>query len=426
MKDAREAAIGRPLLYDGSKGVMLQRLGLASGEASELWNVTHPDQVRDVHAQYAAAGADVIQTNTFPGNRVTLGRHGLAERFEQLNEAGVRLAREAAGPSRWVAASVGPTGELFEPAGELSFDRAYSLYAEQAEVLARAGADLIHFETFGDLAELRAAILAARERTRLPVIATATFEGGGRTLSGNSPEACAVVCEALGAAFVGANCSTGAEGMVPVLAAMAGVATGPLVAKANAGMPEIVDGSVVYRETAEHFASFTEPFLSAGVRLLGGCCGTTPQFIAEVRRRLDGSTVGRSVGVPRPLVASAFQVEEIGPGLPLGEIGPAATASGDSSELADRARELAALGARCLRIDFGGSADRWDPAALAGDLALFVRQPLVLSAASNDFLQALLRRYPGRPAVVAHAGCGALAVEPAALAACRRIQGGAS
>ena len=344
MKVARDVALGKPLLYDGSKGVMLQRLGLSGGEASELWNVTHADQVREVHAQYVAAGADVIQTNTFPGNRVTLARHGLAGRCAELNSAGVRLAREAAGPSRWVAASVGPSGGLFEPAGDLTFDSAYDLYAEHAAVLAAAGADLIHFETFGDLAELRAAILAARERTGLPVIATATFEGGGRTLSGNSPEACAVVCESLGAAFVGANCSTGAEGMVPVLEAMARVATGPLVAKANAGMPEIVGGSVVYRESAGHFASFTAPFLAAGVRLLGGCCGTTPEFVAELRRSLDAARVAPPTAAPRALIASAFQVEEIAPGLALGSIGRNGAASGDSSELADRARELAEAG----------------------------------------------------------------------------------
>ncbi len=423
MKDAREVAIGKPLLYDGSKGVMLQQLGLSGGEASELWNVTHPDEVRGVHARYAAAGSDVIQTNTFPGNRMTLARHGLAERFAELNTAGVRLARDAAGPSRWVAASVGPTGELFEPAGDLSFDRAYELYAEHAAVLAAAGADLIHFETFGDLAELRAAILAARERTGLPVIATATFEGGGRTLSGNSPEACVVVCESVGAAFVGANCSTGAEGMVPVLQAMAGVATGPLVAKANAGMPEIVAGSVVYRETAEHFASFTGQFLAAGVRLLGGCCGTTPEFVAEMRRRLDGAVVARRPRAPRPLVASAFQVEEIVAGLAVGEIGPDAAASGDSSDLAERARELAQAGARCLRIDFGAHADRWDPGVLAGDLALFVRQPLIFSAGSVEFLQALVRRYPGRAGAAGASVAGAIAVAPQTLAACSRVGG---
>ncbi len=424
MKDAREAAIARPLLYDGSKGVMLQRLGLAAGEACELWNVTHADQVRDVHAQYAAAGADVIQTNTFPGNRVTLGRHGLAERFEELNCAGVRLAREAAGPGRWVAASVGPTGQMLEPAGELSFERACSLYGEHAALLAASGADMIHFETFGDLAELRAAILAARERTGLPVIATATFEAGGRTLSGNSPEACVVVCEALGAAFVGANCSTGADGMVPVLAAMARVASGPLVAKANAGLPEVVEGAVLYRETPEHFASFTDRFLAAGVRLIGGCCGTTPEFIAEMRKRLAGLQAAPLTGAKRPLIASTFEVEEIAPGLALGEIGPEAAASGDSSELADRARDLAGAGARCLRIDFGANTDRWDPEALAADLALFVRLPLVLSANDDRFLQALLRRYPGRPGVVGAAGFGALTVSPAALAACRRVGGG--
>ncbi len=425
MRDAREAAALRPLLYDGSKGVMLQSLGLPSGEASELWNVTHARVVQDVHAAYAAAGADVIQTNTFPGNRVTLGRHGLAERFEELNASGVRLARAAAGPGLWVAASVGPTGEMLEPAGELSFDKAYSLYAEQAAVLEAAGADLVHFETFGDLGELRAAILAARERTALPVIATATFEGGGRTLSGNLPEVCALACEALGAAFVGANCSTGAEGMVPVLTAMGRVASGPLAAKPNAGLPEVVGGRVVYRETPEHFAGFTGEFLDAGVRLIGGCCGTTPEFVREIKRRLTGPPAppARADGgaTRRALVASAFQVEEIAPGLPIGEIGPEETGRGDGAALADIAGELAGAGARCLHIDFGAHADRWDARALAGDLALFVRTPLLLSASSRAFLEQLVRRYPGRPGMVGQPAYGALEVTPAMLAACRRV-----
>ena len=421
MKDAREAAARRPLLYDGSKGVMLQRLGLAGGEASELWNVTHPRQVQEVHAEYAAAGADILQTNTFPGNRITLRRHGLVDRFEELNAAGVRLARAAAGPEQWVAASVGPTGELLEPAGELSFDEAYSLYAEQAAVLAGAGADLIHLETFGDLAELRAAILAVKERTGLPVIATATFEGGGRTFSGNSPEACAVVCEALGVAFVGANCSTGAEGMVPVVAAMARVTAGPLVAKPNAGLPEVVGGQVVYRETAEHFAAFTGDFVAAGARLIGGCCGTTPVFIREMKRRLDAAEAKPRPAARRRLLASAFQVEEVGPELVIGEIGSDETADGDGAALADRANELARAGARCVLIDFGPHADRWDPQALAGDLSLFVRVPLVVGASRRDFLDRLLRLYPGRAGVAGEPARGALGIAQSVLASCRRV-----
>jgi methionine synthase I (cobalamin-dependent) len=423
VEDARAASLAKPLLYDGSKGVMLQRLGLTGGEASELWNVTHADKVRDVHAQYADAGADVIQTNTFPGNRVTLGKHGLAERFAELNAAGVRLAREAVRGTRWVSASVGPTGELMEPAGDLTFDKAVALYAEHAEVLARAGAHLIHFETFGDLAELRAAIIAARERTGLPVIATATFQSGGRTLSGNSPEACAVVCESVGAAFVGANCSTGPREMVSVVAAMGLAAGGPLVAKPNAGMPEIVDGSVAYRETAEHFGGFAGDFLAAGVRLLGGCCGTTPEFIREMRRRLDAAAVPdpRAAGRASDMLASAFHAVALGPELVLGEIN-ADRGGPDASELTERAAELAEAGATVICIDFGAEAGRWDPSALAADLALYVRQPLVVSAGSEAFLDELLRRYPGRAGVLGKPAWGALAIPPATLASLRRAE----
>jgi methionine synthase I (cobalamin-dependent) len=421
VEDARAVSLAKPLLYDGSKGVMLQRLGLTGGEASELWNVTHADKVRDVHAQYADAGADLIQTNTFPGNRVTLGKHGLAERFAELNAAGVRLAREAAGAARWVSASVGPTGELMEPAGDLTFDKAFSLYAEHAEVLARAGADLIHFETFGDLAELRAAIIAARERTGLPVIATATFQGGGRTLSGNSPEACAVVCESVGAAFVGANCSTGPQEMVSVVAAMGRAAGGPLVAKPNAGMPEIVDGQVIYRETADHFAGFAGDFLAVGVRLLGGCCGTTPEFIAQIRRRLDAAAAPAALPARQAAgtLASAFHTVVLGPELVLGEI-KADHGGLDASGLAERAAELAEAGAAAIYIDFGSEAGRWDPAALAADLALFVRQPLVVSATNEAFLGELLRRYPGRAGVVGKPAWGALVIPSATLASLRR------
>ncbi|HPP36682.1 MAG TPA: homocysteine S-methyltransferase family protein [Clostridiales bacterium] len=275
------------LIHDGSKGYMLQRMGLKGGECGENWNLTNKDAVREVYRAYLEAGADVLQTNTFPGNRIHLDRFGLGDKTYEINYWGARLAKEIAGDRAYVSASVGPTGSLMEPLGNLSFESACEVYREQVKALADGGADVINFETFTDLSELRAAYLAARDVTDLPVICSLAFETNGRTLMGTDPFIAVNVLKSMGADMVGANCSFGPEHMKGIIEGMYKAGGGYLSVKPNAGLPSVSGNAVKYHETPEHFADLSAEFVKFGARLIGGCCGTTPDFIKALKNKLS-------------------------------------------------------------------------------------------------------------------------------------------
>lgn len=282
LKDIKE----RVLIFDGSKGVMLQRLGMKGGECPELWNSEHREEVKSIYTLYKNAGADVIQTNTFQGNRKVLEKYSLADRTYELNYEGARLAREVMGRSGYVAASIGPIGKLFEPSGDLTFDEAYEVYKEQVKAVLDGGADIINFETFTDLAEMRAALIAVKDLTDLPVICSMAFESNGKTLMGTDPLTAAIVLKSLGADMIGSNCSFGPEHMLEIVKKMSEAGGILLSAKPNAGLPEVIDGKTVYKESPEKFAQLARRFVENNVRLIGGCCGTTPEFIKAIKENL--------------------------------------------------------------------------------------------------------------------------------------------
>ncbi len=273
------------LIFDGSKGYMLQEEGLPAGASPEQFNVTHPEILLKIHKAYVDAGCDVIQTNTFTGNRVMLEKHGLAEDFEKINTGGTELAIKAAGGKAYVAASIGPTGLMFEPFGELDFDKAYDIFREQVAAVDKGGADIINFETFTDIAEMKAALFAAKESTDLPVICSMAFERNKHTLMGTDPLTCARILLASGADMVGANCSFGPGHMVDIIKDMAKTGT-YLSVKPNAGMPKIEEGVTVYEQCPADFAAESVPYGGLNVRLAGGCCGTTPGFIGALRESM--------------------------------------------------------------------------------------------------------------------------------------------
>ena len=279
------------LILDGAMGTMLQDRGLQPGECPELLNLLNPKAVQDVHRAYMEAGANLIQTNTFGGNRYKLGEYGLGDRVREINQAAVRLAKEVAGERSLVAVSMGPTGLLGEPYGEASFDDFYAAFAEQARAVEEAGADLISLETMSDLQEIRAALIAVKENTRLPVLAQMTFEPNGRTVMGTDPTTAAVVLGTLGADAVGANCSGGPAELLEVLKEMARVTGLPLVVQPNAGLPKLVEGRTVFEQTPEIMAAYSLKLLEAGAWIIGGCCGTTPEHIQAVSRALSGKKV---------------------------------------------------------------------------------------------------------------------------------------
>ena len=273
------------LVFDGAMGTMLQEAGLKAGELPELLNFSHPETVTAIHRAYVEAGADVISANTFGANAHKLGD---AASVEDVFAAAIACARKSG--ARYVAADIGPIGALLKPLGTMDFDEAYDLFAQQARAAQAAGADLFVVETMTDLLEAKAAVLACRECTELPVVATMTFGEDGCTFLGTSPEICAMTLSALGVQAVGINCSLGPDALAPLLARMAPFARVPLMVQANAGLPRIEDGRTLYDIDAEAYAHAAEALLDAGATVVGGCCGTSPDYIARIRALVDTRT----------------------------------------------------------------------------------------------------------------------------------------
>ena len=273
------------LVFDGAMGTMLQEAGLKAGELPELLNFSHPETVTAIHRAYVEAGADVISANTFGANAHKLGD---AASVEDVFAAAIACARKSG--ARYVAADIGPIGALLKPLGTMDFDEAYDLFAQQARAAQAAGADLFVVETMTDLLEAKAAVLACLECTELPVVATMTFGEDGCTFLGTSPEICAMTLSALGVQAVGINCSLGPDALAPLLARMASFARVPLMVQANAGLPRIEDGRTLYDIDAEAYAHAAEALLDAGATVVGGCCGTSPDYIARIRALVSTRT----------------------------------------------------------------------------------------------------------------------------------------
>ncbi len=275
-----ELTAGGPVLSDGAWGTQLQARGLTAGELPDLWNLSRAEAVREVAQAYVDAGSRVILTNTFRANRIALAGHGLSDRVAEINRAGVEISRSAATGRARVFASIGPSGKMLVT-GEVTEDELFTAFGEQARALAEGGADALLLETMTDLAEASIAIRAARE-TGLPVVASMVFDCGknkDRTMTGATPERAAAELAAAGADVIGANCGVGIAAYVPVCERLRAATDRPIWIKANAGLPDVVEGRVSYRTTPEDFAGYLPALVRAGANFLGGCCGTSPDFI---------------------------------------------------------------------------------------------------------------------------------------------------
>lgn len=285
----RERVKNEILVIDGAMGTLLQQRGLPAGWCPEEWNLSHPESVKEVHKLYLEAGADIITTNTFGAIQLKLADYGLGDRVREINLAAVRLAKEAARPYRGlVAGSVGPLGKFLQPLGSMTFDEAYGQFFEQCCALVEAGVDLILFETFGDIGEMRAALIAAADAGDVPAVASFTFDETGRTFTGTDPETAAVVAERLGVTAIGVNCSVGPGELVQVVQGLTQSTNLPVLVSPNAGMPEMVDGRTVFRETPSAMADYAARFVEYGASILGGCCGTTPEHIGAIYQSVKG------------------------------------------------------------------------------------------------------------------------------------------
>jgi 5-methyltetrahydrofolate--homocysteine methyltransferase len=275
------------VVTDGAWGTELMNRGLKRSECPELWNLEHPDRVEEIPGLDVAAGSQVVLTNTFGANRFILEKHGLADKVREINAAGVRISKKAAGDKASVFASIGPSGKLIIMK-QVSADELEDAFTEQAEAIADAGADAIVIETMIDINDALAAVSAAK-KTGMPVVANMVFDAGtdkDRTMMGNPPEEVVEKFEAAGVDVIGSNCGKGIEGFIPICQRMRAVTDLPLWMKANAGMPEIIKGETVYNTTPEQFAVFVPELIDAGANFIGGCCGTNPDFIAAVKTKI--------------------------------------------------------------------------------------------------------------------------------------------
>jgi methionine synthase I (cobalamin-dependent) len=281
----------RPILADGAMGTMLFGAGLQFGDPPEAWNVSNSEVVRRIHRGYLNAGSRIVMTNTFGGNRLRLRLHGLDTRVSELNRTAAILLRaevDAAGGRALVAGDIGPTGEIMAPLGTLDEEEAIDVFAEQAAALIAGGVDLIWIETMSHLSEIGAAIRGARRASSgIPIIATMTFDTRGSTMMGVSPEQAARSLIEAGADALGGNCGNGPDELLPVIEKMHAVAPDAiLVAKSNAGMPELVDMRAVYRAEPSTMAEAALGFQAAGARIIGACCGSSPAHLAAMAEAL--------------------------------------------------------------------------------------------------------------------------------------------
>lgn len=277
-----------PVLTDGAWGTQLHQRGLEVGGCPDAWNLTHPEEVEQVARAYVEAGSRIILTNTFGSNRLVLARRGLADRVAALNRAGVEISRRAAGDRASVFASVGPTGVMLMM-GQTPAEEVRSAFAEQMQALAQAGVDAVVLETFSDPTEIVLAIAAAKD-AGLPVVACMVFDSGkdrDRTMMGTTVEQAAEQLAEAGADAIGANCGQGIEGFVKITARLRAATDLPIWIKPNAGLPQIIEGRTVYAQTPQKFAEVAGQVLDAGADFIGGCCGTTPDFIRCLRAMLD-------------------------------------------------------------------------------------------------------------------------------------------
>jgi methionine synthase / methylenetetrahydrofolate reductase(NADPH) len=311
----------RVLVCDGAMGTMLYAKGIFLNRSFDELNVKDPDLVAEVHHEYVRAGADLIETNTFGANRIKLGTFGLSEHVHAINLQGAKLARHAAREHVYVAGAIGPLGIRIEPWGKTGTDEAEEFFREQARALLEGGVDLFVLETFRDVNEIGAAIRAVRSVCDLPIVAQVTTEEDGNSLDGAPPESFVPALEYLGAQVVGLNCSVGPAAMLETIERMSQVATVKLSAQPNAGRPREIEGRNIYLCSPEYMASYAKRFISSGVRLVGGCCGTTPEHIRHIKsavREIGSQTrasagarrAGARVAVSAPLVEPVARPEK--------------------------------------------------------------------------------------------------------------------
>ena len=403
----REIDFSGFLLLDGGMGTMLQAHGLKTGELPESYNLLHPEIIEQIHREYLAAGSDIITTNTFGANRYKLSQYGY--NVKEIVTGAVQVARRAA-EDKPVALDIGPSGQLMQPYGTLSFDDAYRSFAEQVIAGAEAGTDLILIETMSDVYEAKAAILAAQENSDLPVIATMTFQPDGRTLTGTDPLTMVNIIQGLGVKALGLNCSLGPKEVLPFIEEIVKYSKVPVMAQPNAGLPKVVQGETVFDVGPEEFAHYAKAMAKKGVTILGGCCGTNPNHIKAIKKELaDLKPIERQI--ERITAVSSFaDTVVIGNGVTIiGErINPTgkkhlkeALRRGDSEYILHEAIKQRDAGAHILDVNVG--LPEIDEEAVmvntVREIQSIVSLPLQIDSARPDVIESAARMYNGKPLI---------------------------
>ena len=402
--------IGREwLFFDGGNGSILQEKGLQPGELPETWNLLHPERILDLHRGYLEAGADIYNTNTFGANRLKF-----PENLDEIVTAAVKLAKEArtqAGRDEdaYVALDIGPTGKLLAPMGDLSFDDAVDIFGEVVRIGAREGADLVLIETMNDSYEAKAAVLAAKENCDLPVFITCVFDGSGKMLTGGTPESVVAMLEGLGVDALGVNCSLGPAQMIPIVERLVKAAHVPVLVNPNAGLPKSVDGKTVYDVGPEEFAGYMKQIAALGAAAVGGCCGTTPDYIRAEIAAVRPLPLLPPQGRAQTVIASFSRTVEIGRAARPVIIGERINPTGkkrfkqalvdhDIDYIVDQGLQQEDAGADVLDVNVG--TPEIDEVALLDEVVCRLQSvlalPLQIDTSNPEAMERALRHYNGK------------------------------
>lgn len=383
---------------DGAMGTMLQTKGLTSGELPERWNLSHPDIIKDVHKAYYEAGSNVVSANTFGANLLKFDETEL----EQIIKAAVANANaariESAGTQeKFIALDIGPTGRLLEPFGDLSFENAVSLFAKTVAFGVKYGVDLIIIETMSDSYETKAAVLAAKENSDLPILVSNAYGGGDRLMMGATPETMVTLLEGLGVDALGANCSFGPKQLASVADKLLKSATLPVLLKPNAGLPQTRDGKSVYDVAPSQFAEDVASLMQGGVRIVGGCCGTSPEYIKALCDQTHGfAPTPRNVQA-KPRISSSNSAltlyDDIVISQPL-------VLRDDIDDIINQATDAQDDGAQVLRLDISAATQETIIEAIC-QLQAMISLPLCFDCQNAEILETALRNYNGKAMVVA-------------------------
>lgn len=396
-------------ILDGATGTELQKRGMPTGVCPEQWVIENPNAIKEIQKAYIDAGSNIIYTCTFGGNRVKLEEFGLGERTFEINQRLAQLSKETAAGKCLVAGDLASTGRFIKPLGDMSFEACVDIYKEQVQGLLAGGVDLFVIETMLDIQEARAALLAVKESCDLPVCVSMSFDESMRTLTGTDPVTALITLQSLGADAVGCNCSTGPEHMVEIITRMKPYARVPLMAKPNAGLPKLVNNVTVFDMGPEEFGSFAENFIQAGVNIIGGCCGTSPEYIKGLYRNCGDLKPRHFEYSEYSAITSSAKTVFFGINKPVAIVGErinptgkkklqAELKEGSTNEIRRFALEQMEKGADILDVNVGmpGIDEKEVMLNTVRLLGSVCDAPLCLDSSSPDVLEAALRIYPGR------------------------------